>query len=108
MEQRTEQVLAKWQNLISEQGRSGQSAAAFCRDRGVIKHQFFYWKKRLQRSATSQFVAVQIASAKEPTTRAALSTPIEVRLSNGRSLVVAPNFDANHLRALLAVVESES
>jgi transposase len=108
MEQRTEQAVAKWRNLISEQGRSGQSVAAFCRDRGIIKHQFFYWKKRLRQSATSQFLAVQIASAKEPTTRAALSTTIEVRLSNGRSLVVAPNFDANHLRALLAVVEFES
>jgi hypothetical protein len=34
------------------------------------------------------------------------STSIEVRLRNGRSLMVAANFDARHLRALLAVVES--
>jgi transposase len=108
MKKRTEQALAKWRNLVSEQGRSGQSVAAFCRERGLPKHQFFYWKKRLQESATSQFLAVQIASAKEPAARAALSTTIEVRLSNGRSLVVAPNFDANHLRTLLAVVEFES
>jgi len=33
---------------------------------------------------------------------------IEVRLSNGRSLIVPPAFDTSHLRALLAVVESES
>ena len=38
----------------------------------------------------------------------AVGTTIEVRLSNGRSLIVAPEFDASHLRALLAVVESES
>jgi hypothetical protein len=40
--------------------------------------------------------------------RSALASPIEVRLGNGRSLVVGPDFDASHLRALLAVLESES
>jgi hypothetical protein len=57
---------------------------------------------------TPQFVAVQIANAKQAPARAVLSTTIEVRLSHGRSLVVAPNFDADHLRALLAVLESGS
>jgi hypothetical protein len=40
--------------------------------------------------------------------RAALGSTIEVRLRNGRSLMVAPEFNAIHLRALLAVLESES
>ena len=39
---------------------------------------------------------------------AALGSTIEVRLRNGRSLMVAPEFNAGHLRALLAVLESES
>jgi hypothetical protein len=33
---------------------------------------------------------------------------IEVRLSRGRSLVVAPEFDTRHLRALLSVLEAEA
>jgi hypothetical protein len=33
---------------------------------------------------------------------------IEIRLNHGRSLVVEPGFDAQHLRALLAVLESEA
>jgi len=33
-----------------------------------------------------------------------LGTTIEVRLRNGQSLLVAPEFDANHLREVLAVV----
>jgi hypothetical protein len=32
---------------------------------------------------------------------------IEIRLRRGRSLLVEPGFDASHLRALLAVLESE-
>jgi antitoxin component of MazEF toxin-antitoxin module len=39
---------------------------------------------------------------------AAQGTTIEVRLGNGRSLMVSPEFNAGHLRALLAVLESES
>jgi hypothetical protein len=33
---------------------------------------------------------------------------IEIRLSKGRSLLVEPGFDAGHLRALLAIVETEA
>jgi hypothetical protein len=40
--------------------------------------------------------------------RAALGSTIEVRLRNGRSLMVAPEFNAGHLPGLLAVLESES
>jgi hypothetical protein len=32
----------------------------------------------------------------------------EIRLSKGRSLFVEPGFDASHLRALLAVLETEA
>jgi transposase-like protein len=99
----------KWRNLIAEQKESGQSAAAFCRTRGVREALFYYWKKQLQEVATSQFVEVQVAkpdlSQRHSRT---LGTTIEVRLGNGRSLMVAPEFNAGHLRALLAVLESES
>jgi hypothetical protein len=33
---------------------------------------------------------------------------IEVRLCGGRSIAVEPGFDADHLRALLAVLEPEA
>jgi transposase-like protein len=108
MKQQSEQAFAKWRNLISEQVRSGQSVAAFCRERGLADSHFFYWKKRLREAATVQFVPVQIANGNQAPARAALSTTIEVRLRHGRSLVVGPNFDADHLRALLAVLELES
>ena len=100
----------KWRNLISEQGRSGQSVAAFCSERGLSRSHFYHWKRQLREAASPQFVEVQVANPhlRQGHCRAALGSTIEVRLSNGRSLVVAPEFDASHLRALLAVVESES
>jgi hypothetical protein len=54
-------------------------------------------------------VEVQLARPSvEPRVRARVlgSPTIEVRLKNGRSLMVAAGFEAHHLRRLLAVVES--
>jgi transposase-like protein len=100
----------KWRSLIAEQKESGQSAAAFCRTRGVREALFYYWKKQLQQVAQRQFVEVQIAKPdmSQSHSCAVLASTIEVRLRNGRSLMVAPEFNAGHLRALLAVLESES
>jgi hypothetical protein len=100
----------KWQSLLSEQEESGESAAAFCRARGLRESVFYYWKKRLREAVTPQFVEVQVAKSqrKPKAFGPALGSTIEVRLSNGRSLMVPPEFDESHLRALLAVMESAS
>ena len=105
MNERREQALAKWRVVVAEQEQSGQSVAAFCQNRELAQSQLIYWKRRLREAAKAPFVEVQLA---EPRVQAwALgSTTIEVRLKNGRSLMVAASFDARHLRALLAVVES--
>jgi transposase-like protein len=100
--------LVKWQSLFSEQEQSGQSIAAFCRARGVRESLYYYWKKRWQEAAMPQFVEVELGETNRERVpaRQGLGTMIEVRLRNGRSLMVAPEFDANHLREVLAVVES--
>ena len=102
MLKRTKKARAKWRKLVSEQARSGQTVTAFCRERGQCRPYFFVWKKRLCKGAAAKFLEVQVG---EPTTREADDPRIEVRLQNGRSLVVGRGFDADHLRALLAVVE---
>src|SRR5215470_19654998 len=96
------QKRAKWCNLIAEQKESGQSAAGFCRTRGLREALFYYWKKQLPEVARSQFVEVQVAKPdlSQRHSGAALGTTIEVRLGKGRSLMVAPEFNASHLRAL--------
>ena len=115
---------AKWEKLVCEQVRSGQSVAVFCRERRLCAPHFFAWKKRLREAGTprrpqgneaAQFVEVKLAptgperasAGPEASAWPARSTrsAIEVRLQNGRSLLVGPGFDAQHLRALLAVVE---
>ena len=109
MNKRREQAWAKWRGVVAEREQSGQSVAAFCRDRELARSQLLYWKKRVREAAKAPFVEVQLVQpGVEPRVQApALGSPtIEVRLKNGRSLMVAASFDARHLRALSAVMES--
>lgn len=100
----------KWRAIVSEQIASGQSVAAFCKERGVTSSQVFAWKKRLREGENAQFLEVQIKPAEPPREIGIRrqAKAIEVRLCGGRSIAVEPGFDADHLRALLAVLEPEA
>ena len=100
---------AKWRGLLSEQVGSGQSVAAFCRQRGLPASQLFAWRKRLSQAATGQFVEVQVARTEEPThLTAPQSRAIEIRLAGGRRVFVEAGFDADHLRAVRAALETQA
>ncbi|SRR6266480_3766713 len=103
MTKRTKKAWTKWRKLISEQARSGLDVTTFCRERALCRPYFFVWKKRLRESAAAKFLEVQVT---EPAPSEPGDSHIEVRLQNGRSLMVGLGFDAEHVRALLAVVES--
>jgi hypothetical protein len=123
--ERSRKARWKWQKLISEQARSGQSVAAFCRERELGRSHFWWWKKRL-RTPLRKFVEVKLtravperagmgaASRAEVLARPAVDPPpagegrVEVVLRNGRSLWVGRGFDAAHVQALAAVLESEA
>jgi hypothetical protein len=98
---------AKWRELVSEQSQSGQTVKAFCQDRGLRDWLFYEWKKRLGESEVEKFVEVRVRRAEERALPApGYSRAIEIRLSKGRSLLVEPGFEAGHLRALPAVLET--
>jgi hypothetical protein len=101
--QRSKKKWKKWRGLVSEQAGSGQSVAVFCRGRNLCAPHFYWWKKRLRESTATKFAEVQVT---EPTPIAPSDPRVEIRLQNGRSLMVGPGFDAEHVRALLAVVEA--
>ena len=99
MAKRRDEIWAKWRALVRQQTIGGQSAAAFCRERGISVTHFFEWRKKLsQADATgARFVEVQMVPEK--------NRALEVRLAGGRSVMVEAGFDAAHLRAVLAVLE---
>jgi hypothetical protein len=62
MTQRRKRARTKWRRLISQQAKSGQSVAAFCRERGLRAPHSFAWRKRLAQ-AVQKFVEVKVAAA---------------------------------------------
>jgi hypothetical protein len=111
MGQYTEEDLARWRGLVSEQVASGKSVAAFCRERDLRVWQFYEWKKRLRKPDAAAFVAVEISRAEapaQPSSQTTRMSGIEIRHRRGWSLIVEPGFDAGHLRRLLSVLEMES
>jgi transposase-like protein len=108
MRQHRAELWTKWRELVSEQSQSGQTVKAFCQDRGLRDSLFYDWKKRIREGEAAKFVEVKVIGPKTKARPASgYSAAIEIRLSKGRSLFVEAGFDASHLRALLAVLETE-
>lgn len=103
MTKRSKKAWTKWRRLVSEQSRSGQSVKAFCREHSLCRPYFFVWKKRLEEGTPTKFLEVQVAEHGPSTSG---DSSVEIRLRNGRSLMVRSGFDAEHVRALLRVVEA--
>jgi hypothetical protein len=100
---RDEQKERQWQRWISEWQTSGLSVRDFCQRRGLTVASFYAWRRVLQRRAAEKaaFVPVQVVADAVPTQASAL----ELVLTDGRTVRVAPGFDAATLRQLLAVLE---
>ena len=101
---RDEQKDRKWQRRIEQWRASGLSVRAFCARHDLATASFYNWRRVLQRRAAEEpaaFVPVQVVADAVPTQSGAL----EVVLTDGRAVRVAPGFDAATLRQLLDVLE---
>jgi hypothetical protein len=106
----------RWNALLNEFRRSGLTQAEFCQRRGISLHSF---RKRLYQpptpkptpanpsscDAAAHFLPVTVLPDPIPATAAFLREPLELLLGNGRRIAVAPGFDPQTLRQLIAVVE---
>jgi hypothetical protein len=100
---RDERKAQQWRLWINEWQRSGLSVQAFCARRGLATPSFYAWRRTLEQRVAAQavFVPVQVVADAVPPQASAL----EVVLTEGRTVRVAPGFDAATLRQLLAVLE---
>ena len=100
---RDEKKEQQWQRRIERWRASGLSVRAFCARHGLATASFYHWRRMLQRRAAGEpaFVPVQVVADAVPTQPSAL----EVVLTDGRAVRIAPGFDAATLRRLLAVLE---
>jgi transposase-like protein len=109
----------KGQQLIDDQRTSGDTVAAFCRDRQIGQASFFAWRRRLssrQASPPLRQASPPLRQASPPPPRfvevmpavaadAADASAIEVRLRGGRRLLVRHGFDRELLVATIGVLE---
>jgi hypothetical protein len=100
---RDERKERQWRRWIGEWQTSGLSVRVFCERRGLTVASFYAWRRVLQRRAAEKaaFVPVQVVADPVPTRTSAL----EVVLTDGRTVRVAPGFDGATLRQLLSVLE---
>jgi len=102
----------KWQKLIAEAARSGDSMREFCRLHGVPESQFYAWRARLNGKRHGAARRRAIASAKGTTFALVSDAPgeldagIELMLADGRRVRIRRGVDEQTLRTVLAVVGS--
>ena len=100
-DERNERQRRRW---INQWRASGLSVPAFCTRYDLTPASFYYWRRVLERRAAKEpaaFVPVQVVADAVP----AQASALEVVLTDGRTVRVAPGFDAATLRQLLAVLE---
>ncbi len=94
-----ERVLEAWR-------RSGQTAAAFAREREVSAARLLRWRARLELPAAPAFHPVRVVSRQRSNPIVvARPEPLELELRGGRRIRVPAGFDAGLLEELVRTVE---
>lgn len=104
---------AFWRSHVEAQAASGFSGARYCRERALKLASFYRWRKLLSASSAhsasvSAFTEIRMeapAPSRVQQTQAAMETPVEIVLENGRTLRVWTGFDASVLARALAIAE---
>ena len=100
----------KWQKLIAEAARSGNSMREFCRLHGVPESQFYAWRARLNGKLHGAARRRAIATAKGTTFALVSDAPgeldagIELVLADGRRMRIRRGVDEATLRTVLSAV----
>ena len=101
-----------WEKTIREAARSGVSVREFCQRGKLNVGQFYWWRRRLERTRQERTIGKPRA-ARGQTSFALVSDEaqatdagIELVLGDGRRLRISKGVDEETLRAVLAAVEA--
>jgi transposase-like protein len=105
--------------LIKRQKETGLTITAFCRNEGIPKSSFYYWRKTLNRVRGKSFIPLLVN-----TTQASMSGPsknypqrqqehhtscddflLELLYPNGTRLRIKSDPDFDHLRTLVCLLD---
>ena len=86
-----------WQRQIGEQEKTGRTASAFCRARGISLPSFYAWRRRLPADAPVRFALVETGATQEA---------LELLWPTGERLRITAGVDLATLRMVLAAMRA--
>lgn len=105
-----DQKARHWERTIQEATRSGLSILEFCRQRGLQKSQFYWWRRRLRAKRPQRMVGRQnkrqASFALVSDKPEMMDAGIELLLGDGRRLRIGKGVDETTLRAVLSAMGS--
>jgi len=51
--------LSQWVQIIQERQASGQKVIDFCNEKGISKHAYFYWQRKIREAACSELEKIK-------------------------------------------------
>jgi transposase-like protein len=95
-----EQKREYWSKLIAEQEASGVTIRAFCKQRGLGDHSFYFWRRRLRKQRPVKFALLKAVAGR------GAAAPLELFLPSGERLCIGNDVNAATLRSVLDALRS--
>jgi hypothetical protein len=104
-----QQRRAYWRRMVEEVRRSGQGVRAFCRERRVDEHLFYYWRRVLAKEEGAVVKWAEeprflLVSPPQPEELAESNRSLELVVERGWRLRIPAGADETMLRAVLAAL----
>ena len=124
MKQSSSQITEQWQMHLTAWQASGSTQADYCKQHGLVTHNFWYWKNKLSSAARStqaqpaKIVAaalipvrvldepVAVSAQKEAVSAFSTTSAITVHIDHRYRIDLMPGFDPTTLSRVLAVLRS--
>ncbi len=99
-ERPTPRGAAEWQPVVTEYLASGQSVREFCEIRGLSDTALRYWLRNFRKAEPTEpkFREYRLSGVNQ------VPSELEVKLGNGRSVVIRGRVDEETIRCVLALL----
>ncbi len=99
----------EWREILAAKADSGLTVAAFCQERGIVEHRYYYWQRRLNGKQRRRKVVENTVPSEgfvELVRTDSAGSGVTVRLPNlgGVEIVLAPGFDGATLQKLVELL----
>jgi len=90
-----------WEGHIQAWRESGLSQSEYCRRNELIRHRFWYWRRRIQQAGKESISFVPVALRSSPVAPALPLTSVSVTTPNGYRIELESGFDPDLIGRLM-------